>query len=145
MTINETQQQIIREMSGLDDWLEKYQYIIDLGKNLAALDQKGKTEAHAVPGCQSGVWLYAERCDGKLRFSADSDSAIIRGMLVFLLRIFNDRVPADIAAADLFFLDQTGLSSQLSPSRANGLKMIIRRFRELGESFAADQTSFFKP
>jgi len=135
MTINEAQNQIIQEMTGLDDWFDKYEYIIGLGKKHPPLKEQYKTEENAIPGCQSNVWIHAEPNGNTIRFSAYSDSKIIQGILVLLLRVFNNRLPEDIEAADLFFINETGLSVHLSPSRANGLQSIVKQFQLYGKTF----------
>jgi cysteine desulfuration protein SufE len=132
MTIDEAQNRIIREMSDLDDWLDKYEYLIGLGKNHHSMDERYKTEENAIPSCQSNVWIHAEKNGDTLRFLADSDSVITKGLLALLLRVLDDRLPEEIASADLFFLTETGLSTHLSPSRATGLKSIVKRFKSYG-------------
>jgi cysteine desulfuration protein SufE len=129
MTINEAQKQIIAQFAQFSDWLEKYEYLIGLGSRHAAMEQRLKTERNLLPGCQSQVWIRAELIDGRLHFEADSDSLIIRGILALLLQALNDQLPEDIATADLYFLREIGLSSNLSPSRANGVAAIIRRLQ----------------
>jgi len=128
MTIDEVQIQIIQEMADLDDWLDKYDYIIEFGKKHPPIKAQYKTEQNAIPGCQSKVWMHAALNGNTLRFYADSDSIIIKGMLALLLRILDNRSPVDIIATELFFIDKTGLSAHLSPSRANGLQLIIKQF-----------------
>ena len=134
MTINEAQNQIIQEMTDLNDWLDKYEYIIGLGKKHPPLNEQYKTEEYAVPGCQFNVWIHVKPHGNMLRFFADSDSTIIKGMLALLLRVFDNRSPEDIAAADLFFINKTGLSAHLSPSRANGLQSIVKHFQLYGRT-----------
>jgi cysteine desulfuration protein SufE len=135
MTIIEAQNQIIQEMTGLDDWFDKYEYIIGLGKENPPFKEQYKTEKYAIPGCQSNVWIHAEPNGNAIRFSAYSDSKIIQGILVLLLHVLNNRLPEDIETADLFFINETGLNAHLSPSRANGLQLIIKQFQLYGKTF----------
>ncbi|MFZ0426872.1 MAG: SufE family protein [Acidobacteriota bacterium] len=129
MTLNDVQDSIVEEFRRFEDGLEKYGHLVELGRDHAGLDDRWKTDDHAVPGCQSTVWLRSERRDGTLHFSADSDSLITRGILSLLLRVFNDRPPGEIAEADLYFLREIGLSAQLSPTRRNGLAIVVREIR----------------
>ncbi len=133
MTIDERQDGIIEEFSTLEDWFDKYEYLIALGKQAPVHDRELRSQNHALEGCQSNVWLRAKMDDGRLRLSADSDSTITRGMLVLLLRILDNQPPADIANARLFFLDALGLKTHLSPTRANGLATILREIKRLAE------------
>jgi cysteine desulfuration protein SufE len=134
MTINEAQEAVIDEFSRLHDWLDKYEHLIDLGNKLTPSDEGFKIDRNALQGCQSQVWISGSVADGKLSFLADSDSLIINGILSLLLRVLNDHTPAEIAAADLYFLKEIGLSTNLSPARANGLAAIVRHLRRLGET-----------
>jgi cysteine desulfuration protein SufE len=130
------QEAIVAEMAGLDDPLRKYEYLVSMGR---ALDDPGdsiRQQAHAVPGCQSQVWIRAELQDGRLRLQADSDAMITRGIIALLLRVLDGRTPAEILDADLFFLDRTGLQAHLSPSRANGLASMVREIRNRAEAAA---------
>ncbi len=129
MTINDIQDKIIAEFAALDDWLEKYEYIIKLGKELDALDDILKIEQNAVKGCQSQVWISSHVSGGKIRFLADSDALITKGMLALVLRVLDDQAPADAADTELYFIDEIGLSSNLSPSRANGLASIVKHMK----------------
>lgn len=140
MTIDEAQNRIIREMSDLDDWLDKYEYIIGLGKKHVGMDERYKTEENAIPGCESNVWIHAEKNGNALRFLADSDSVITKGILALLLRVLDNRSPEEITLADLFFIAETGLSAHLSPSRATGLKSIVNRFKSYGSTFNTNKT-----
>jgi len=126
MTINAIQDIIIEDFAALDDWLDKYEYIINLGKELAPLDDRLKIEQNAVKGCQSKVWISSELSGGKINFLADSDAMITRGLIALLLRVLNNQTPEDVANAELYFIDRIGLSSNLSPSRANGLASIVK-------------------
>ena len=129
MTIDDIQDQIIEEMAVLDDWMDKYEYLIRLGRKLNSRDQELRTERYAVRGCQASVWIKAEMMDKKIHFLADSDSLITKGMLTLLLRVLNDQTPEEIANADLYFLPRTGLSTNLSPTRANGLALIVKHMK----------------
>jgi len=129
--INKVQDEIIEEMAVLDDWLDKYQYLIALGRDLPSPGPSFRNEENVIGGCQSSVWISADTDGARMRLRADSDSVIVRGMLALLLRVLNGRSPEEIAASDLYFLDKTGLMSNLSPSRANGLAHIVKRLRSL--------------
>jgi cysteine desulfuration protein SufE len=137
IAIDETQARIIEEFSALDDSLDRYERLIDLGRRHDPPDEQLRSEEHAIPGCQSQVWIRAELRDGRLHLHADSDSMIIRGVLALLLRVLDGRRPAEVAAADLHFLKEVGLTTHLSPSRANGVATIVRHLQrsaaELGE------------
>lgn len=140
MTLNQIQDEIVADFSRFEDGMEKYEYLIGLGKRHPGLDDRWKTDDYAVPGCQANVWLRSERTDGRLHFWADSDSMINRGMLALLLRVFNDRPPGDIAAAELYFIQRIGLSDQLSPTRKNGLAVIVREIRRQGKRWAEQES-----
>lgn len=130
MTVDQAQNQIIAEFAGIEDEFATYEYLIALGGDRAPADGHLRSDENALAGCQSSVWIRSEMREGKLYFEADSDSQIIRGVLVLLLRVFNGRTPADIAEADLYFLKEVGLSSGLSPSRANGVASMIRHMQQ---------------
>jgi len=134
-TIEEIQQEIIEEFSLFDDWMDKYELIINMGKNSSQLDDNLKKEEFLIPGCQSKVWLVPEKKDGKLHFRADSDAIITRGIINLLLRVFNDRTPAEITETKLFFIDELGLSSNLSPTRANGLASMVEKIYHYAQVF----------
>jgi cysteine desulfuration protein SufE len=127
--INEIQNMIIKDFSKLNEWFEKYEYLIKLGKNLDSLDDIYKSEEYAISGCQSQVWLKSEIIEGKINFSADSDSLITKGMISLLLRVLNNQYPESVVNADLYFIDEIGLNSNLSPSRANGLMSIVNHIK----------------
>lgn len=129
MEIAEIQNEIIEEFSVFDDWLDKYEYLIDLGKSLPLIDEQNKTEGNLISGCQSRVWLDCKMADGRLFFTADSDAIITKGIIALLIRVFNGQKPADILAADLLFLETIGLKENLSPTRANGLVSMIEQIR----------------
>jgi cysteine desulfuration protein SufE len=130
MTRDEAQDRIIAEFSGIEDGIATYEYLVAVGKQHDPNDDRLKTDEYALPGCQSQVWLRSELRDGRLRFYADSDSQIIRGILVLLLRVLSGRAPAHVANTDLYFLKEVGLSSSLSPSRASGVATIVRHMRQ---------------
>ena len=129
MNIKEIQEEIIDEFSMFDDWDERFQYVIDLGKSLPLIDKKFKTEDNIIKGCQSKVWLHADEEDGKLIFTADSDAIITKGIIAVLIRTFSHQKPAAILEADTSFIDQIGLKEQLSPTRANGLVSMIKQIK----------------
>ena len=129
MTIQEIEQTIIDEFASFDEWLDKYAYIIDLGKECPVIDEKDKTESNLIKGCQSRVWLSCEYRDGLLWFRADSDAVITKGIISLLIRALNGQTPQDILAADLHFIDQIGLKEHLSPTRSNGLTSMVKQIR----------------
>ncbi|SNR54593.1 SufE family protein [Lutibacter flavus] len=129
MTIKEIQEEIIDEFSMFDDWMERYEYIIELGKSLPLIDEVYKTENNLIMGCQSKVWLHSEIEDGNIKFTADSDAILTKGIVAILLRVFNNQKPIDILEADLFFIDEIGLKEHLSPTRANGLVSMIKQIK----------------
>lgn len=129
MTINEIQDEIIEEFSDFDDWMDRYAYIIDLGNALPPIDEKYKTPAHLIEGCQSRVWVNAELIDGKVHFTADSDAIIVKGIISMLVKVLNDQTPDDILASELYFIDRVGLSEHLSPTRSNGLTAMVKQMR----------------
>lgn len=129
MTINEVQDQIIEEFSIFDDWLDKYNYLIELSRELPHIDEKHRTEQYLIQGCQSRVWVDAEMKDGKVYYSADSDAIITKGIIALLIRVMNGRTPDEILDTDLYFIDRIGLRENLSPTRANGLVSMIKQMR----------------
>lgn len=137
MTINEIQQEIIDEFSIFDDWMDKYAYIIEQGNQLAPLDEKYKTPDNIIQGCQSRVWLQTDYRDGKLYFQAESDALIVKGLLALVLRVFNERTPDEILAADLRFMKEIGLTEHLSPTRSNGLLAFIKQIKFYAMAFNA--------
>jgi cysteine desulfuration protein SufE len=130
MSIVQQQDKIISEMAGLVDWLEKYQYLIQQGKELRPSDELAQSEENSIPGCQSKVWIIIKLTEGKAQILADSDSLVTKGLLVLLVRILNNQKPQDISNADLYFLAQTGLSTNLSPTRSNGLVSIVKHIKQ---------------
>ena len=135
MTINSIQDKIVEDFAALNDWLDKYEYIISLGKELAPLDDRLKTEENAVKGCQSKVWITSKLSGGKISFLADSDALITRGLIALLLRVLNNQIPEDVVNTELYFIDRIGLSSNLSPSRANGLASIVKHVKWYSQSY----------
>ena len=140
MTINETQDHIIEEMSELDDWMDRYAYIIDLGNALPPIDEKYKTPQHLIEGCQSRVWLNAELTpEGKVTFTADSDAIIVKGIISMLIEVLSGHTPQEILDADLYFIPEIGLSEHLSPTRSNGLLAMVKQMRMYATAFKAMQ------
>jgi cysteine desulfuration protein SufE len=136
MDINAVQDEIVEEFEIFDQWMDKYEYIIDLGKKLPLIDAAFKDEKHLIPGCQSQVWLHAELENGRVNFSADSDAIITKGIIALLIRALSGQKPEDIAKADLYFIDRIGLKEHLSPTRSNGLVSMVGQLRVIGESFS---------
>lgn len=136
MTINEIQDEIIEEFSGLDDWMDKYQLLIDLGNELAPLDERYKTEQNLIDGCQSRVWLQADYEDGLIHFSAESDALIVKGIVSLLIRVLSDHTPQEILDADLYFIEEIGLKEHLSPTRSNGLVAMVKQIRTYALAFS---------
>ena len=135
MTINEIQDEIIEEFGGFDDWMDKYQLLIDLGNEQEALDDKYKTEQNLIDGCQSRVWLQADLVDGKIHFSAESDALIVKGIVALLIRVLSDHTPQEILDADLYFIEQIGLKEHLSPTRSNGLLAMVQQIKMYALAF----------
>ena len=135
MTINEKQDEIIEEFSGLDDWMDRYQLLIDLGNEQEPLDEQYKTENNLIDGCQSRVWLQADYEDGVIHFSAESDALIVKGIVTLLIRVLSDHTPQEILDADLYFIDEIGLKEHLSPTRSNGLLAMIKQMRSYAMAY----------
>ncbi|QOD59455.1 SufE family protein [Polaribacter haliotis] len=129
MTIKEIQEEIIDEFSMFDDWMERYEYIIELGKSLPIINEKFKLNENLIKGCQSKVWLYSELEGNKVKFTADSDAILTKGIVALLLRVFSEQKPADILTAETTFIDEIGLKEHLSPTRANGLVSMIKQIK----------------
>ena len=129
MNLTEKQEEIIQEFEVFDDWMEKYEYIIDLGKDLPKIDEAHKTEDRLIEGCQSRVWLDSHFDNGKMHFTADSDAIITKGIIGLLIRVLDQESPESIAKADLFFIGRIGLQEHLSPTRANGLLGMVKRLK----------------
>jgi len=129
MTLEQKQQEIIDEFAIYDDWMEKYEYIIELGKDLPLIDPAKKTDDRLIEGCQSRVWLNSEVKDGKMFFSADSDAIITKGIIGLLINVLNNESPEEVATADLHFINDIGLQEHLSPTRANGLLSMVKKMK----------------
>lgn len=132
-TIAELQEEVVQEFSMFDEWLDKYEYLIELGKNLEAFPEDKKTEDRLIKGCQSRVWLDSQMIDGRLVFSADSDAVITRGIISLLVGVYSGHTPAEIAADDFSFISELGLRENLSPTRANGLASMIETIRKTAQ------------
>ena len=128
-TINELQDEVIEEFSDFDNWMDRYQLLIDLGNEQEALDNKYKTESNLIDGCQSRVWLQADYVDGLLHFSAESDALIVKGIVALLIRVLDGHTPQEILDAELYFIDRIGLRDHLSPTRSNGLLAMIKQIK----------------
>lgn len=129
MNIKEIQEEIIDEFEFLDDWTDKYEHLIALGKSVPLIDEQHKTEDNLIKGCQSQVWLHAEKKDGNIYYSADSDAILTKGVVSLLLRVFSGQTPQDILQTDTDFIDKIGLKEHLSPTRANGLLSMIKQIK----------------
>ena len=129
MTIQEIQEEIIDEFSMFEDWEERYQYMIDLGKTLPLIDETHKTEDNIIKGCQSKVWVHANMNDDKIEFTADSDAIITKGIIAILIRVFSNQHPSAIIESNTDFIDEIGLKEHLSPTRANGLVSMIKQLK----------------
>ena len=135
MNINEIQEEIIAEFSDFDDWMDRYQLLIDLGSEQPPLDEKYKTEQNLIDGCQSRVWLQADMVDGKLQFRAESDALIVKGIVALLVRVLTDHTPQEILDADLYFIEAIGLREHLSPTRSNGLGAMLKQMKMYALAF----------
>jgi len=129
MTITELQAEIVDEFSLFDDWMQRYEYIIDLGKSLPLIDEKFKTEENIIKGCQSKVWVHGELIEDKIVFTADSDAILTKGIIAILIRVFSNQKATDILDANTDFIDAIGLKEHLSPTRANGLVSMIKEIK----------------
>ena len=137
MTIKEQQDQIIEDFALFDDWMEKYEYIIQLGKELPMIDEQYKTDDNLIKGCQSRVWLHADYTDGKLLFTADSDALITKGLVSMVVQVLSGHTPKEIAEADIYFVEAIGLSSHLSPTRSNGLLSMLKQIKRYAVAYQA--------
>jgi len=137
MSLLEKQNEIIEEFSVFTDWMDKYNYLIELSKDINQIDKENKTQQHLIEGCQSKVWLNAELVDGKIHFSADSDAIITKGIAALLVRVLDNEKPEDIINANLFFLDEIGLQQNLSPTRSNGLLAMLKQMKLYAIAFNA--------
>lgn len=129
MTINEIQDELIEDFAFYEDWMEKYEYIIQLGKELPLIEEQYKTDNYIIKGCQSKVWLHAELQNGKIHFTADSDAVITKGLVSLMVKVLSGHTPSEIAQADLYFIDKIGLKEHLSPTRANGLLSMVKQMK----------------
>ena len=139
MTIKEIQEEIVDEFAMFEDWEDRFQYIIDLGKDLPLIEEKYKVEENTIKGCQSKVWLHAEIIDDKVVFTADSDAIITKGIIAILIRAFSNQSASAILDADTEFIDEIGLKEQLSPTRANGLVSMIKNIKMYALAFNSKQ------
>lgn len=130
--INNVQDEIIDEFALFGDWMERYEYIIDLGKSLPLIDEQYKDEDHLIKGCQSQVWLHADEKEDKVDFTADSDAVITKGIIALLIRVLSGQKAEDVAKADLYFIDKIGLKEHLSPTRSNGLVSMVKQMKMYG-------------
>ena len=137
MTINEAQDEIIGEFSVFDDWLDKYDYLIELSKELPPIDEKHRTEQYVIKGCQSRVWVDAEMHDGQVCFTADSDALIVKGIIALLIQVISGHTPREILDADLYFIERIGLKDHLSPTRSNGLLAMVKQIRMYALAYEA--------
>ena len=136
-TINDIQDEIIEEFAGLDDWMDKYQLLIDMGNEQQPLPEQYKTEQNLIDGCQSRVWLQADEADGIVSFRAESDALIVKGIVSLLIRVLSGHTPQEILDADLYFIDEIGLKEHLSPTRSNGLLAMVKQMRAYALAFSA--------
>ncbi len=139
MTVNEIQDQVTEEFAMFDDWISRYDYLIDLGRTLPVIDQKFKTNDYLIEGCQSKVWLHPDFDGNILSFTADSDAIITRGIVALLVRVLSGRTPDEIIAADLYFIDRIGLRQNLSPTRSNGLVSMVKQMKLYAIAFKSKQ------
>jgi len=135
MTIQQAEQQLIEEFLYFDEWMDKYAYIIELGKELPMIDLQHKTEQHLISGCQSQVWLHADFIEGKIVFTADSDAIITKGIVNLLIKVLSNRTPQEILDAKLDFIDAIGLRAHLSPTRSNGLNSMLKQMKMYATAF----------
>jgi cysteine desulfuration protein SufE len=139
MTINQIQDEIIEEFALFDEWTDKYEYIIDIGKKLPPLSSEYKTEDNKIKGCQSQVWLHANMQDGRLQFEGDSDAVIVKGLIGLLIRVLSNQKPEDIAKANLYFIANIGMSNHLAQTRSNGLSSMVKQMKLYGIAYQAKQ------
>ena len=139
MTIQEIENAIVEEFENYEEWLDKYSYIIELGKDCPMIDEHDKTEQNLIKGCQSRVWLSCKNEDGRLTFKADSDAVITKGIISLLIRALNNQTPQDILAANLDFIDKIGLKEHLSPTRSNGLTSMVKQMKMYALAFSVTQ------
>lgn len=139
MTVNEIQDQVTEEFAMFDDWISRYDYLIDLGRTLPVIDPKHKTNDYLIEGCQSKVWLHPDFDGKRITFTADSDAIITRGIVALLVRVLSGRTPDEIIAADLYFIDKIGLRQNLSPTRSNGLLSMVKQMKLYAIAFKSKQ------
>lgn len=139
MTINEQQDEIIEEFSDFDDWMDRYQLLIDIGNDQKPLDEKYKIEQNLIDGCQSRVWLQCNDLNGKLIFEAESDALIVKGIIMLLIKVLSNHTPDEILNADLYFIDKIGLKEHLSPTRSNGLLAMVKQIRMYALAYKAKE------
>ncbi|NCT16906.1 MAG: Fe-S metabolism protein SufE [Flavobacteriaceae bacterium CG_4_8_14_3_um_filter_34_10] len=139
MEIKDIQEEIIEEFAFFDDWMQRYEHMIAIGKSMPIIEEKNKTEDYLIKGCQSKVWVYPEIKDGKVVFTADSDAIITKGIVAILLRVFSNQTPDDILQADTKFIDEIGLKEHLSPTRANGLVSMIKQLKMYALAYKSQQ------
>ena len=137
MTINDLQDEIIDEFEGIEDWMDRYAYIIELGNAMPPLDERYKTSDNLIDGCQSRVWLQADYSDGVVNFQADSDALIVKGIVSLVVRVLSGHTPQEILDADLYFIERIGLRDHLSPTRSNGLLAMVKHARAYAVAFNA--------
>ncbi|MBZ9777567.1 SufE family protein [Psychroflexus sp. CAK8W] len=138
-SIQERQEEIIEEFSMFEDWMQRYEYMIELGKSLPLIDEKHKIEENIIKGCQSKVWVYAEMDDDQVNYTADSDAIITKGIIAILIRVFSGQKPEDVMNADTSFIDEIGLKEHLSPTRANGLVSMIKQMKMYAIAYNSQQ------
>ena len=141
MSINEIQDDIVAEFSDFDDWMDRYQLLIDMGSEQPPLDEQYKTEQNLIDGCQSRVWLQADFIDGMVHFRAESDALIVKGIVALLVRVLSDHTPQEILDADLYFIDRIGLREHLSPTRSNGLGAMLKQMKMYALAFKSIHNS----
>jgi cysteine desulfuration protein SufE len=139
MTIQEIQEEIVDEFSMFDDWMQRYEYIIELGKSLPLINEVYKTDENLIKGCQSKVWIHGEEHNGNIVFTADSDAILTKGIIAILIRVFSNKSPQEILDANTDFIDEIGLKEHLSPTRANGLVSMIKQIKMYALAFQAKQ------
>jgi cysteine desulfuration protein SufE len=141
MTIAELQEQVVAEFSLFDDWMDKYNYLIEMGRAIPVIDEKYKTDQYVITGCQSKVWLHADYSNGRIFFTADSDAIITKGIVNLLIRVLTDHTPDEILAADMDFIEKIGLREHLSPTRSNGLTSMVKQMKLYALAFKTKEGS----
>ena len=139
---NRAQQDVVDEFSVFEDWLDRYNYLIELGNDLSPIDPRYRTPEYLINGCQSKVWLHADLVDGRLQFDADSDALIVKGIVALLVRLMNGHTPAEILENELFFIDEIGLRQNLSPTRSNGLLAMVKKMRLYAMAYQAKENQY---